>query len=109
MLNKNLKFKTPNDGHYFFGYYDKSPFDFNNQKLLAMKVRFMGRMPDKEDVLEIGCFDWQNNNNFIKLAETKTWNWQQGCMLQWVGPDLFPHCANHRQCKELICRDPDGG
>ena len=81
-------FKTPNDGHYFFGYYDKSPFDFNNQKLLAMKSRFMDRMPAKDDVLEIGCFNWQSSNEFIRLTETKAWNWQQGCMLQWVGPEF---------------------
>ncbi len=81
-------FKTPNDGHYFFGYYDKSPFDFNNQKLLAMKTGFMDRMPTKDDILEIGCFDWQNSNEFIRLTETKAWNWQQGCMLQWLGPDF---------------------
>lgn len=81
-------FKTPSDGHYFFGYYDKSPFDFNNRKLLAMKAGFMDRMPAKEDILKIGYFDWRNSNEFIKLTETKAWNWQQGCMLQWVGPDF---------------------
>jgi len=81
-------FKTPSDGHYFFGYYDKSPFDFINQKLLSQRAGFMDRMPDTDDVLEIGFFDWQNNNEFIKLTETKTWNWQQGCMLQWVGAEF---------------------
>lgn len=84
----NPIFKTPSDGHYFFGYYDKSPFDFDNQKLLAMKAGFMDRMPAKDDILKIGYFDWHNSNEFIKFAETKTWNWQQGCMLQWVGPDF---------------------
>ena len=84
----NPIFKTPSTGHYFFGYYDKSPFDFANQKLLSQKVGFMDRMPDKEDILEVGYFDWQNGNKFIKLIETKAWNWQQGCMLQWIGPDF---------------------
>jgi hypothetical protein len=84
-------FKSHSDGHYFFGYYDKSPFDFNNQKLLAMKAGFMDRMPIKDTILEIGYFDWQTNNEFVKLTETKAWNWQQGCMLQWVGPD-FKSC-----------------
>jgi len=84
----NPIFKTPNNGHYFFGYYDKSPFDFDNQKLLSMKAGFMDRMQTKDDILEIGCFNWQNSNEFIKLAETKAWNWQQGCMLQWIGPEF---------------------
>ena len=81
-------FKTPDDGHYFFGYYDKSPFDFVNQKLLSLRAAFMNQMPTKDDVLEIGYFDWRNSNEFVKLTETKAWNWQQGCMLQWVGPDF---------------------
>ena len=85
MLNGCLKFKTPDNGHYFFGYYDKSPFSYNDEKLLAMRVEFINRMPDKDDILEIGYFKWRNNNTFIKLSETGAWNWQQGCMLQWSG------------------------
>ena len=81
-------FKTPSDGHYFFGYYDKSPFDIDNVRMLSQRARFMDRMPEKDDVLEIGYFDWRSSNEFIKLTETKAWNWQQGCMLQWVGPDF---------------------
>jgi len=83
----NKVFETPNDGHYFFGYYDKSPLDRDNSKLLACKTSFIDRMPTKDDVLEIGYFEWQKSNKFIKVTETKAWNWQQGCMLQWLAPD----------------------
>lgn len=82
-----IVFKTPNDGHYFFGYWDKSPLNANNTKLLACKVSFIDRMPTKDDILEIGYFDFNKPNEFIKITETKAWNWQQGCMLQWLGPD----------------------
>lgn len=85
---KGLVFKTPEDGFYFFGYYDKSPLDRNNKNLLAQRAAFMDRMPTETDMIEIGYFDWQHNCEFIKLTETKVWNWQQGCMLQWVGPDF---------------------
>ena len=80
-------FETPDDGHYFFGYYDKSPLNFDSSRLLACKSRFMDRLPEENDILEIGYFDWKRNNNFVKLTETKAWNWQQGCMLQWFGSD----------------------
>lgn len=83
----NKVFETPNDGHYFFGYYDKSPLNRDNSKLLACKTSFIDRMPTKDDVLEIGYFEWQKSNKFIKVTETKAWNWQQGCMLQWLAPD----------------------
>ena len=80
-------FETPDDGHYFFGYYDKSPLNINNSKLLACKSKFIDRLPEKNDILEIGYFDWKITNKFIKLTETKAWNWQQGCMLQWFGSE----------------------
>ena len=79
-------FKTPSDGHYFFGYYDKSPLNFFSDKLLACKANFIDKFPSEEDILEIGYFDWKNSNSFIKLTDTRAWNWQQGCMLQWFGP-----------------------
>ena len=80
-------FETPNNGNYFFGYYDKSPLNKDNTKLLACKSSFIDRMPSKDDILEIGYFEWQNSDKFIKITETKAWNWQQGCMLQWLAPD----------------------
>jgi hypothetical protein len=85
MINVNKVFETPNDGFYFFGYWDKSPLNFNNTKLLACKSKFIDRMPTKDDVLEIGYFEWEESNEFKKLTQTKSWNWQQSCMLQWFG------------------------
>jgi len=79
-------FQTPKDSNYFFGYYDKSPLNRDNTKLLACKSAFIDRMPTKDDVLEIGYFDWKHSGDFIKLTNTKAWNWQQGCMLQWLAP-----------------------
>lgn len=87
MKRDNLIFKTPLNEHYFFGYYDKSPLNNDSSKLLACRAKFIDRMPNKNDTLEIGYFDWKNSNHFIKLAETSAWNWQQGCMLQWLGDD----------------------
>lgn len=84
---KSAVFITPENGHYFFGYYDKSPLSNDNTKLLACRSAFFDRMPKKEDVLEIGYFNWKASKEFIKLTETKAWNWQQGCMLQWLGND----------------------
>lgn len=80
-------FSTPTDSNYFFGYYDKSPLNQTNSKLLACRAPFIDKMPTKDDILEIGYFDWQSSNTFIKLCETRAWNWQQGCMLQWLEND----------------------
>ena len=86
----NKIFQTPKDGNYFFGYYDKSPLDINNKKLLACRSRFFDRAPTSDDTLEIGYFNWQRSDEFHKIVETKAWNWQQGCMLQWL-------CSEYQQ------------
>jgi hypothetical protein len=86
--NFELLFKTPQDCHYFFGYYDKPAMDKNGKRLLAQKTKFIDRMPTGEDELSIGIFDLESEaGEFIPLAKAKAWNWQQGCMLQWLGPD----------------------
>jgi hypothetical protein len=77
-------FETPSTGNYFFGYYDKSPLNLDNTLLLACKSNFIDRAVTSSDQLEIGYFKYQESNKFIKVATTRAWNWQQGCMLQWV-------------------------
>ncbi len=76
-------FTSPPDGIYFFGYYDKSPLNTGNDKLLACKATFSDRNPTAGDTLEIGYFNWMDSNEFISVATTNAWNWQQGCMLRW--------------------------
>ncbi len=87
-MKATLVFKTPKVGHFFFGYYDKLQLSKNNSKLLALKVAFIDHVPHKEDKAIIGYFDLTNKEQpFIILAETSVFNWQQGCMLQWLGED----------------------
>ena len=83
-----LVFKTPADQHYFFGYYDKSALDKNGRFLLAHNPSFIDRPPEPDDEIPIGFFDINDpSGKFIKLTTTRAWNWQQGSMLQWMGPD----------------------
>src|SRR5699024_5261318 len=41
-----------------------------------------------KEAAEIVLFDTENNNSYKILGETHTWNVQQGCMLQWLGPNF---------------------
>jgi hypothetical protein len=79
-------FTTPLEKSCFFGYFDKSPFSKCGTRMLAHSAPFADRMPEANDVLEINLFDL-NTGKYEKLADTRAWNWQQGCMLQWLGPD----------------------
>lgn len=72
--------------HHFFGYYDKSPWDSDEHFILAMEVDFIDRLPDQNDKGIIGVVDLHNDRKFIPFTKTLAWNWQQGCMLQWLPP-----------------------
>lgn len=76
---------TGGPGHHFFGYYDKSPWDASGRWLLGMRVGFMDHAPDGTERAEIGLIDTESEYAWRPFAETQAWNWQQGCMLQWLG------------------------
>lgn len=84
---------SPNDPkhEYFFGYYDKSPWDITDRYMLCMKANntWSDVSPkEKADILLIDTSLPEDNDNRVKkIAETRCWNVQQACMLQWLGPD----------------------
>ena len=85
---------SPNDpdSEYFFGYYDKSPWDGTGRYMLCMRAKDTWSEPDPLGEAEILLFDLNldlKDNDYCKvLAKTNTWNVQQGCMAQWMGPDF---------------------
>lgn len=75
------------DYEYFFGYYDKSPWNSTGDLILCMQVK--NTWNDSEplesaDILIINTV----SKSVKKVATTKCWNVQQGCMAQWLGPDF---------------------
>ncbi len=83
----NIQCLTKKDAHYFFGYYDIAAVSKNQKYHLVHKVKFMNRLPNADDVAEIGVINIQTKE-YTKLTETTAWNFQQGAMLQWH--PLFP-------------------
>ncbi|MBF9033514.1 hypothetical protein HKCCE2091_04620 [Rhodobacterales bacterium HKCCE2091] len=77
---------TP-EGNFWFGYYDKFPWNASGRHHLAMRAGFIDRQPGVEDAIDIGLIDTANGNAWTKLAETTAWSWQQGTMLQWLPSD----------------------
>lgn len=75
---------TQGDQPHWFGYYDKDQFDSTNRYLLGMRPPFEGKTPGPEDELELGLIDLENGDTWTTIGATKAWNWQQGCMLQWI-------------------------
>lgn len=83
---------SPNDEQeYFFGYYDKSPWDIHERYMLCMRAKdtWSDVSPkEKADIILIDTRKSQDDPERIKkIAETSAWNVQMACMVQWLGPD----------------------
>lgn len=74
---------------YFYGYYDKSPWDATGRYMICMRAKDTWSVADPMDTADIILIDTEDNNSIRKVATTHTWNVQQGCMAQWLGPDFI--------------------
>lgn len=83
-LSENVKISAVDSkGVSFFGYYNLSP-ENKNGDIIYLKVKdekVRGSLYEPASIMLK-----RENGTIIKVAETKAWNWQQGCMLQWM-PD----------------------
>ena len=104
---------SPNDPdrECFFGYYDKSPWDITGRYLLCMRSKDTWSEPDPTGEAEILLFALNlnpNDNNYCRvMAKTHTWNVQQGCMAQWMGPDfssriMYNDLRNGEYCSVIV-------
>lgn len=91
---------APMGAHYFFGYYDKSPWNSDESRLLAHRVPFLDRFPTSDDGATVGLID-PRARDFHPLADTRAWNWQQGAQLQWL-PDPEGILYNDRRDGRLV-------
>lgn len=79
---------SPDDGfEYFYGYYDKSPWDMTDRYMICLKVKQTYKSVAPKEPGIVGVIDTQDDNKFRKIGITHSWNVQQGCMAQWMGPD----------------------
>jgi hypothetical protein len=86
----NIVRMSPDDPNheFFFGYYDKSPWDATMRYMICLRADNTWSEPDPLGKAEILLIDTQKNNETKTIATTHTWNVQQGCMAQWLGPDF---------------------
>ena len=89
------------------GYYDKLLFDSTNRFILANEVDFEHRSPVAADVIGVGMVDTQDKDRWIPLGTTRAWNWQQGCMLQWVPGSASEVIWNDRDGDQFVCHIRD--
>ena len=109
----NIVRVSPNDPNheYFFGYYDKSPWDASMRYMICMRAKDTWSNPDpigKADICLLNLnFDSNNERYCKRIATTHTWNVQQGCMAQWLGPDfksriLYNYMRDGKYCSVIL-------
>ncbi len=94
---------TSGEGYSWFGYYDKLQFDASGRYVLGMKVGFEHRSPGPNDVVEVGLVDLGDGDRWTRLGESRAWNWQQGCMLQWLPGSTREVVWNDRDGDRFVC------
>jgi len=89
---------------HWFGYYDKLQIDNENRRVLGMAVDFEHRPPNPDEEIEVGFVDLVDDCKWTTLGTTTSWNWQQGCMLQWLPETTSKVIWNERGDKDYRCR-----
>jgi hypothetical protein len=94
---------TRGPGFHWFAYYDKLQFDPECRYVLGMEVDFEHRSPRYDDVIKVGLVDLEDGDRWIELGETRSWCWQQGCMLQWMPGSGSWIIWNDRHGDAFVC------
>ena len=89
---------------HWFGYYDKFQFSADDRFVLGNEVAFEGRSPTADDRIKVGMVDLEDHDRWSELGETRAWNWQQGCMLQWLPGSKDEVVWNDREGDRFVTR-----
>lgn len=100
IISTDYKFKSLscNAKDTFVGYYDKTPFSSDNILLLGMSL-----VNKQTNIVDIGCFDLNEPNDFRVIGKSETWSWQLGTRLQWL-----PKRENEMICYNRIVDEKYG-
>ncbi|MCR5450834.1 MAG: glycosyltransferase [Solobacterium sp.] len=106
-----LRVSPEQQSEYFFGYYDKSPEDAAGRYVLCLKAENTWTETAPAEPAEIILIDTAKKTDdpdrVRTIASTHTWNVQQGCMMQWLGPDyknriIYNDCRNGKYCSVIL-------
>jgi hypothetical protein len=107
--NKNIQPITHGPKQHFFGFHDICPWDEDEKYILALEADFLDHPPRAGDKATIGIIDTANESSFKKIAETRAWNFQQGCRQQWLPGRKNTIIYNDREGDAFISKTLDIG
>ena len=102
-----IKRVSPDDDYeYFYGYYDKSPWDATDRYMICIRVKQTYKNVAPREPGLVCLIDTECNNKLIKIGVTHSWNVQQSCMAQWLGPDfksriIYNDYRNNHYCSVI--------
>ena len=88
-ISKYIKkvFETPSDRFSeWFGYYNYDTLTSNHRKLLCNRITEDGVPPRADLKVEVGYYEIPSGE-WHHVGFSDSWNWQQGCMAQWLSDD----------------------
>jgi hypothetical protein len=96
-----------NGAHHFFGFYNKSNWDPFGRLLLAQEVPWRDHYLTPDLTANVGYFDLARDDGaFHAMGETRTWNWQMGAQLQWLGGSDGRNILYHVRTGDARARYP---
>lgn len=78
----SIRTLTAGPRHHFFGYYGVSPWNRAGNQMICLESTFQNRMPRAKEAAMIVSVD-PSTGKTTPIVETRAWNLQQGCMLNW--------------------------
>lgn len=69
--------------HLYASYYGINSFSANQKYATVLETDIKYRLPTEKDPATLGLVDL-DTREFIPLATTRAWNFQQGCMAHWL-------------------------
>lgn len=73
---------SENKNQIFFGYYTNRSINTTGL-LLYNETKLTSKTIKSDDVIHLKCIDIESREITV-IGKSSAWNWQQGCMLQWV-------------------------
>lgn len=83
----SIKCVSDSKYEHLFGYYDKSPWDRSGNNIIYLRVKNASNVTASDVPAEIILKNIMTGAE-TSITKTNSWNVQQGCMLQWLGPDF---------------------
>src|SRR6185437_8698670 len=83
-IGEAIQITRNNKEHFFASYFGINSFSKSEKYATVLETDLKYKLPDENDPATLGLVDLKTKE-FIPLATTRAWTFQQGCMAHWLG------------------------